>query len=179
MTTYTAGSARPLEDPVSNVLKWVLLAVAVGCFALFAWATVLTYERAAPQPDRFVAGGATLMTADDIVAGKAGFQKADQMDYGSLYGMGSYFGQDYTAFALVRLAKLTEEQLAQTRFGVGFDTLTADRKAAVREEMQRQLQRLDLTQREVTVPEALASAIATLRTEMAKNLRTVDLTTGL
>jgi hypothetical protein len=26
------------------------------------------------------------MTADDIVAGKAGFQKADLMDYGSLYG---------------------------------------------------------------------------------------------
>ena len=45
MTTYTAGSARPLEDPVSNVLKWVLLAVAVGSFALFAWATVLTYDR--------------------------------------------------------------------------------------------------------------------------------------
>jgi nitric oxide reductase subunit B len=179
MTTYTAGSARPLEDPVSNVLKWVLLAVAVGSFALFAWATVLTYERAAPQPDRFVAaGGATLMTADDIVAGKAGFQKADLMDYGSLYGMGSYFGQDYTAFALVRLAKLTEEQLAQTRFGVGFDTLPADRKAAVREEMQRQLQMLDLTQREVTVPEALASAIATVRTDMTKNLHTVDLTTG-
>jgi nitric oxide reductase subunit B len=179
MTTYTAGSARPLEDPVSNVLKWVLLAVAVGCFALFAWATVLTYERAAPQPDRFVgAGGATLMTADDIVAGKAGFQKADLMDYGSLYGMGSYFGQDYTAFALMRLAKLTEEQLAQTRFRVGFDILPADRKAAVREETQRQLQRLDLTQREVTVPEALSSAIATLRTEMANNLRAVDLTTG-
>src|SRR5438477_11260316 len=178
MTAYSDTWGRPLEDPVSNVLKWVLLAVAVGCFALFAWATVLTYERAAPQPDRFVVGGATLMTADDIVAGKAGFQKADLMEYGSLYGMGSYFGQDYTAFALVRLAKLTEEQLAQTRFGVGFDTLPADRKAAVREEMQRQLQRLDLTQREVTVPEALASAIATLRTDMAKNLRTVDLITG-
>ena len=118
---------RIAEDPVSNVLKWILLAVAVGSFALFAWATVLTYERAAPQPDRFVtAGGATLMTADDIVAGKAGFQKADLMDYGSLYGMGSYFGQDYTAFALVRLAKLTEEHLAQARFGVGFDS-AADR----------------------------------------------------
>ena len=39
MTTYTAGSARPLEDPVSNVLKWILLAVAIGSFALFAWAT--------------------------------------------------------------------------------------------------------------------------------------------
>src|SRR5436309_15458001 len=153
MAGYSDNSGHPLEDPVSNVLKWILLAVAIGSFALFAWATVLTYERAAPQPDRFVGrAGATLMTADGILAGKAGFQKADLMDYGSLYGMGSYFGQDYTAFALIRLATLTEAQLAQTRDGAGFDTLPADRKAAVRAEMQRQLQGLDLTQREVAVP---------------------------
>ena len=70
-----------------------------------------TYEQAPPQPDRYVtASGKTVMTGDDIVAGKAGFQKADLMDYGSLYGMGSYFGQDYTASALVRLAKLTENE---------------------------------------------------------------------
>src|SRR5438874_6463875 len=163
MAAYADNSGAPLGDRVSNVLKWVLLAVAVGSFALFAWATVLTYERAAPQPERFLAaGGATLMTAEDIVAGKAGFQKADLMDYGSLYGMGSYFGQDYTAFALVELAKLTEEQLAQSRYGAGFDTLPADRKAAVRDEMRRQLQTLDLTQREVLVPEALARAIVSL-----------------
>jgi nitric oxide reductase subunit B len=179
MAAYADSSGPPLGDRVSNVLKWILLAVAVGSFALFAWATVLTYDRAAPQPDRFVAaGGATLMTAEDIVAGKAGFQKADLMDYGSLYGMGSYFGQDYTAFALVRLAKLTEEQLARKRFAAGFDGLPEDRKAAVRDEMRRQLQTVNLTEREVPVPEALASAIITLRTEMAKNLRTVDLVTG-
>lgn len=29
-------------DPVSNVLKWILLAVAVLSFVLFAWATVRT-----------------------------------------------------------------------------------------------------------------------------------------
>src|SRR6478609_9620493 len=112
----SGASVRPRidEDPVSNVLKWILLAVAIGSFALFAWATVLTYERAAPQPDRSITtGGATIMTDDDIVAGKAGFQKADLMDYGSLYGMGSYFGQDYTAFALTRLATLSEARLAQ------------------------------------------------------------------
>jgi nitric oxide reductase subunit B len=44
--------------------------------------------------------------------------------------------------------------------------------------MQQQLQQIDLTQREVVVPEAPAAAIDTLRVEMAKNLRTVDLTTG-
>src|SRR3954463_4393714 len=116
MNDSVAVRARIAEDPVSNVLKWILLAVAIGSFALFAWATVLTYERAAPQPDRYVtAGGATVMTNGDIVAGKAGFQKADLMDYGSLYGMGSYFGQDYTAFALVRLAALTEENVLCVR----------------------------------------------------------------
>ena len=35
------------------------------------------------------------------------------MDYGSLYGMGSYFGQDSTAFGLMQLATLTENTLAQ------------------------------------------------------------------
>jgi len=50
------------EDPVSNVLKCTLLAVAVLTFALFAWATVATYQAALPQPDRFVASsGGVLM----------------------------------------------------------------------------------------------------------------------
>src|SRR6476661_8427469 len=161
---YSDTPTRQLEDAVSNVLKWILLAVAVGSFVLFAWATVLTYERAAPQPERFVAaGGAALMTADGIFAGKAGFQKADLMDYGSLYGMGSYFGQDYTAFALVRLAALTEENLAQARFGSAFNNLSADQQAAIRAAMQQQLQGVDLTRREVTIPDELAGAIATLR----------------
>jgi nitric oxide reductase subunit B len=179
MSTESEMSGRLTEDSVSNVLKWILLAVAVGSFALFAWATVLTYERAAPQPDRFVAaGGATLMTADDILVGKAGFQKADLMDYGSLYGMGSYFGQDYTAFALTRLAALTEDNIARVRFGAGFAGLPGDRQAAVRDEMRRQLQTLDLTQPVVTVPAELAAAIGTLRDEISQRLHTVDLATG-
>src|SRR6202035_3524190 len=144
MTTYSETPSRPLEDPVSNVLKWILLAVAVGSFALFAWATVLTYERAAPQPDRFVTpGGAALMTAEGILAGKAGFQKADLMDYGSLYGMGSYFGQDYTAFGLMRLATLTENGLAQVRFGKTFDAVAPEQQAAIGNTMREQLQRVD------------------------------------
>src|SRR5215469_15895576 len=103
--SQTSASAPGTNDPVSNVLKWILLAVAVVTFALMAWATVATYERAPPQPERFVSAyGTVLMTADDILTGKAGFQKADLMDYGSLYGMGSYYGQDYTAGTLIRLA---------------------------------------------------------------------------
>src|SRR5579872_5733737 len=176
MVTRAAPTISQTEDPVSNVLKWILLIVAIGSFALFAWATVLTYERAPPQPERFVtSSGATLMTQEDIVAGKGGFQKADLMDYGSLYGMGSYFGQDYTAFALMRLATLTENRLAQTRFGNGFDALSPEQQAAVRNTMREQLQRVDLTRQDVVVPDALAGAITGLRTDLAANLAKVDL----
>ena len=167
------------NDPVSNVLKWILLAVAVLSFALLGWATVLTYERAPPQPERFVsAGGAVLMTADDIFAGKAGFQKADLMDYGGLYGMGSYYGQDYTAWTLIRLAHLTEARIAQARFAKPFDELLPDQQAAVRTAMREQLQRVDLTQTTVSVPDALAGAIGTLRDSIAKELATTDLESG-
>ena len=98
MTSAAKRIDRPSEDPISNVLKWVLLAVAIGTFGLMGWATSATYQASPPRPDRFVAAdGTVLMTAEDIAAGKAGFQKADLMDYGSLYGMGSYYGEDYTA----------------------------------------------------------------------------------
>ena len=89
--SITADLAQPSVDPVSDILKWILLVVAIACFALLGWATVLTYEKAPPQPQQFTdSAGNLIMSADDIGAGKGGFQKADLMDYGSLYGMGSY-----------------------------------------------------------------------------------------
>jgi nitric oxide reductase subunit B len=118
------------------------------------------------------------MTADGIFAGKVGFQKADLMDYGSLYGMGSYYGQDYTAWTLIRLARLTEARIAQARFAKPFDKLSPDQQAAVRTAMREQLQRVDLTQTTVSVPDALAGAIGTLRDSIAKELATTDLESG-
>ena len=179
MSQTSGMSSSGTNDPVSNVLKWILLAVAVATFGLMVWATILTYERAPPQPERFVdAKGTALMTADEILAGKAGFQKADLMDYGSLYGMGSYYGQDYTAWALIRLAGLTERRIAEAQFHKPFDQLSPDQQAAVRSMMREQLQRIDLTQATVNVPDALASAIIALRDDIAKELATTDLETG-
>jgi hypothetical protein len=115
------------DDAVSNVLKWTLLAVAVLTFALFAWATVVTYQTAPPRPDRFVASDrGLLMTGNDILAGKAGFQKADLMDYGSLYGMGSYYGEDYTASTLLHLATAMQNNIALARYGKPFSSSTAE-----------------------------------------------------
>src|ERR1700693_6389468 len=176
---YSDTPTRPLEDPVSNVLKWILLAVAVGSFVLFAWATVLTYERAAPQPNRFVAaGGATLMTAEGIFAGKAGFQKADLMDYGSLYGMGSYFGEDYTATYLVRLATVTQENIARTNGAKALSELTVEQRASVKAAMQAELQGVDLTKQVAVIPNPLAAAITTLRSEIVQSLLHHDFAKG-
>src|ERR1700724_81585 len=133
MTMEAERIDQPARDPVSNVLKWVLLIVAVGSFAILGWTTKLTYEAAPPFPDRFVTSdGTVLMTAADIVSGKAGFQKADLMDYGSLYGMGSYFGEDYTAAYLVRLATVTEDNIARANGAKDLSESTVEQRAAVK-----------------------------------------------
>ncbi|HEY7889223.1 MAG TPA: cbb3-type cytochrome c oxidase subunit I [Steroidobacteraceae bacterium] len=173
----TAADRR--EDPVGNVLKWILLGVAVVTFAMLGWATKLTYQGAPPIPAHIIGqDGTVLMSAADIAAGKSGFQKADLMDYGSLYGMGSYFGEDYTASNLVRLADLTEAGLAAERSGKALAELSAEDRAAIRAVMQTQLQGIDLTQSEVRVPAAVAKAIPQLRAQIVASLLKHDFARG-
>src|SRR5215471_15765334 len=124
MAITTIALEQSAEDRVSNVLKWVLFTIAICTFALLGWATDVTYQTAPPQPERFLApDGAVLMSAADIQDGKASFQQADLMDYGSIYGMGSYFGEDYTAEYLVRLGVITADHVAKARYGEPFSAL--------------------------------------------------------
>jgi nitric oxide reductase subunit B len=198
--------ATPSVDPISDILKWILLVVAIICFALLGWATVLTYEKAPPHPQAFTDGsGNVIMSDGDITAGKGGFQKADLMDYGSIYGMGSYFGEDYTASTLVRLGVLTKQSLAGTvtlppnTKGPGNKSLAttgpagtppqpatpeasspaeALSDAAATATMQKQLQGIDLTQSTVVLPDATAQAVRQLQSELTIKLNTVNLSAG-
>jgi nitric oxide reductase subunit B len=179
MTMEAERIDQPTNDPVSNVLKWILLVVAVASFAILGWTTKLTYEAAPPLPDRFVtADGAVLMSAADIVSGKAGFQKADLMDYGSLYGMGSYFGEDYTAAYLVRLATLTEDSIAKANSAKDLSVSTVEQQPAVKTAMQAELQGVDLTKQVAVIPDNLAAAITTLRGEIVQSLLHHDFAKG-
>jgi nitric oxide reductase subunit B len=172
-------SAESVRDPVSSVLKWVLLAVAILTFALLAWTTTATYRLAPPQPERFIGpDGAVLMTGDDIVAGKSGFQKADLMDYGSLYGMGSYYGEDYTASTLVRLGTVIRENMAQAQNGAPFATLAAEQQAAVTTAMQQSLQGIDLTRSEVQLAQPAAAALIAVRDDLANSFGVANPATG-
>lgn len=167
------------EDRTGNVLKWILLIVAVACFAALGWATKLTYEGAPPFPDQFVTpSGAVVMTSQDIIAGKAGFQKADLMDYGSIYGMGSYFGEDYTADNLVKIAKMAEANIARARYGKPLAAMSMDQKASVKTAMQKMLQGIDLTADTAVLPDPVARAVAMRRGEIVQWLLHQDYAKG-
>ncbi|HLI22098.1 MAG TPA: cbb3-type cytochrome c oxidase subunit I [Stellaceae bacterium] len=166
-------------DPVSNVLKWVLLATAILTFALMAWATIATYRLAPPQPERFLAAdGSVVMTNDDILAGKGGFQKADLMDYGSLYGMGSYYGEDYTAETLVQLGRATRNAIANANDDAAFERLTTQQQAAATAAMRQALQQIDLTKPDVILPAPVADAVMKVCDGLARSLAVADPGTG-
>ncbi|HBH71621.1 MAG: Nitric oxide reductase, subunit B [Parcubacteria group bacterium GW2011_GWC1_42_11] len=161
------------KDSVSNVLKWILLGVAVVSFAILGWAAKVTYSTVPPQPEKFLTEfGETLITGDDIVAGKGGFQKAGLMDYGSLYGMGSYFGIDYTAEYLKQLGLRTSENIAMLRFGQPYSVLSEDNQESIKREMRRMLKGVDLTKSEVILPVPLADAVKTIRQDIVTFLLT-------
>jgi nitric oxide reductase subunit B len=179
MDTNATILQRMEEHRVSTVLKWTLLGIAIVTFALLAWVTLITYQTSPPQPDRFVApDGSVVMTARDIQDGKASFQRADLMDYGSIYGMGSYFGEDYTAEYLLRLGQVTADNLARERFGKALDALGEDDRRAVQSAMQRQLQGMDLSRADVPLSGAMAAALRTLQAEIAQQLTHHDFIKG-
>lgn len=166
-------------DPVSNVLKWVLLITAIICFFVIVWGTFKTYQLAPPIPEQFLTpSGQVIMTEDDIVAGKAGFQKADLMDFGSLYGMGSYFGEDYTAKYLVRLGRITEEEIARQYFKKSYPTLRVGEQYEVRKAMQHSLQKINLSLNNLTLSAPIAKAIIELKDEIAQSLLEHNSVTG-
>jgi nitric oxide reductase subunit B len=159
------------SDQISNVLKWILLATAIICFIVVGWGTYKTYQLAPPLPQQFLTpSGQIIMTENDIIAGKAGFQRPDLMDYGSLYGMGSYFGEDYTAKYLVRLGRITENEIAQQRFGKSFADLAEGDQYIVRKSMQQSLQQIDLSNHTSTLPQPVTKAVQVLQAEISQSL---------
>ncbi len=178
-TTNATTSHAGKQDRTSRVLVCILLIVTVACWTAMIAATYATYQQAAPLPQQMVAqSGAPVMAYADIVAGKSGFQKADLMDYGSLYGMGSYFGEDYTAEYLVQLGQQVQTNLAQAQFGKAFADLDADQQAGIKRRMQAALQGIDLSRSNVVLPDAVAQAIVTLRGQIATALLTDNFAKG-
>ncbi|CAI3956344.1 Nitric oxide reductase large subunit (NorB) (PDB:3WFC) [Commensalibacter communis] len=159
------------NNPVNRVLKWILLFTALCCFILMGWATGYTYDHAPPIPQKISSiDNHTIITQDDIYLGKQGFQRADLIDYGSLYGMGSMFGPDYTALALVELANATQNYLAQEQFNNSYEKLPEDQQFRIQKQMQSMLHGVDLTQQDVKIAPPFAKAIADVREQLSQQL---------
>ena len=163
--------ALPGRDLTMVTLKWALLATLVVTVGILVYGTVATYRMAPKRPDAFVGpAGQTLMTRNDIAQGQAAFQEADLMDYGSLYGMGSYFGQDYTARFLMALSHGVENRLAEGKYGRSFKKLDPGQQYGIRKQMQAQLNGIALQNSTVRLPAALSSAVSDLKTKTVNEL---------
>ncbi len=92
-------------------LLLVVLAVTVGVYLTYAFMAPYTLANSPPIPAAVqTQRGSTVFTADDIVQGKYVFQRYGLMDYGSVEGMGGYFGVDFTSYTL----QIAADSIAQS-----------------------------------------------------------------
>jgi len=169
----------PPQDKIAKNLILFLIATIICAWLAMIWTTYRTHQEAPPVPAQMLSeSGQKIMTFEDIVAGKAGFQKAGLMDFGSLYGMGSYFGEDYTAQYLVELGELVSAQLAKKYSHHNNGDLPEIQRLAVNQEMQQLLKHISLKKDNVVLPNIVAKAIDELRKKIANDLTTDNLKKG-
>lgn len=156
---------------INRVLKWTLLLTVIFCFAALIVCTKKTYDEAPPIPQQIVStNGQVLMTDADIIAGKGGFQQADLMDYGSLFGMGASFGVDYTAQYAHELGAKVKEALAQNQYHTAYTNLPKPEQALIDYLSIQKLHGLQLTSDKLVVDPVVASAIVSLQSEISTTL---------
>lgn len=156
------------HDKLSQLLKWILFFVATTTLAALAYGTWITYQYVPPQPEQILGPkGVVLFSRQDIIAGKSAFQQADLGDYGSIYGMGTYFGEDWTAEYLVQLGRLTANTLAFSLYGHPFSKLDVGEQADIRVQMQKDLQGIQLWEAHVKVAPPVAKAVQTLQSRIS------------
>lgn len=79
--------------------------------------------------------GEVLYTYDDVVAGKGYFQQFDLMDYGTLLGMGSYLGPDFSTEFLHKRAEFLYDYYAKELFGRPSNKLDKFNLALIKEKV--------------------------------------------
>ncbi|MDQ7055543.1 MAG: hypothetical protein Q9M89_03275 [Persephonella sp.] len=112
--------------------KWFLIFVlsTVTAVGLFTFMTIIQIKDVPPIPQE-VKGTKTLYTYDDIVQGKAYFQKYVLMNHGTLLGNGAYIGPDYTSWILHEKIVNLRNIYAQEKFGTDYGFLTDEQKTQI------------------------------------------------
>ena len=139
---------------------WIALAaVLIGTFTVLGVFGREVYWQAPPIPDRVVtASGQELMTKDQILRGQRVWQSIGGQQIGSIWGHGAYQAPDWSADWLHREAITLLDQYAAP---ASYASLPAERQAALRERLRRELRtnRYDATTGTLTVSDARAQAM--------------------
>ncbi len=115
---------RTLAKILAGIFVLNLVVMGLG-----AW---YTYEQAPEVPETVVGpDGDTIVTAPQVQVGKETFQSNGLMDFGSVLGEGSYYGEDFTADALALKRDYMREFYAEERYDGAYSGLTPEQTASV------------------------------------------------
>ena len=110
---------------------WIVAIIMVTALVIF---TANLMKEVPPIPNEVKsASGEVLYTYDDIVQGKGYFQEFDLMDYGTILGMGAYFGPDFSTEFLHKRAEYLYEYYSKELFNKPKAELTKIELASVKE----------------------------------------------
>lgn len=120
---------------------WYGLAVVVLLsFAVLGYYGFEIYQQAPPIPQRVVTTqGEVLFTREQIQQGQSVWQSMGGQEVGSIWGHGAYVAPDWSADWLHREAVAMLNILAQQRYGVSFENLSADQQASLKEQVKREI----------------------------------------
>lgn len=116
--------------------------IALGAVILISFAVLLyfgseIYQKAPPVPEQVVdKSGNVLFTGQDIKDGQNVWQSIGGQEIGSVWGHGAYVAPDWTADYLHMEAQFLLNKWAQEDYGVMFETLQTDEKAAMESRLQ-------------------------------------------
>lgn len=116
---------------------WITLGVVLfGTFTVLGFFGREVYRQAPPIPERVVnESGRELMTGDDILQGQQVWQSMGGQQVGTIWGHGAYQAPDWSADWLHREATALLDGWADSEHGVGYEALTAESQAALRERL--------------------------------------------
>lgn len=139
------------------------LAVMTISFAVLLYYGREIYRQAPPIPDKVVAtDGTVLFTGQDIKDGQNVWQSMGGQEMGTVWGHGAYQAPDWSADWLHKEAVFILNNLALRQDGIAFDSLSEERKAALKVTLQRELRTntYDPGSKIITVSQLRADAIA-------------------
>lgn len=102
--------------------------------------------------------GKVLYTKEDIIEGKGYFQEFGLMGYGTLLGMGSYMGPDFTTEMLHKKLLEHYELYAKELYFKSYSALSKEEKAIIAQKVTNEIRAIQLTEGEIFYPTKASQA---------------------